>query len=59
MRDISGHQDEELMALGRNFESKVTADEPFIYVEQDTAFRNAEGCMTYLGRRPTRKTDHI
>lgn len=48
-RYIPDHQDPDMMALGEAFESKVTPDEPFEYVEQHSAFCNADGCMTYLG----------
>jgi peptidoglycan/LPS O-acetylase OafA/YrhL len=48
-RYISGYQDDELLALGKEFESKLTANEPFEYVEQRSAFCNSDGCLTYLG----------
>ncbi|WP_316228870.1 acyltransferase family protein [Bradyrhizobium sp. SZCCHNR1070] len=46
---ISGHQDDELLELGNKFESQLKSNEPFEYVEQRSAFCNADGCLTYLG----------
>ncbi|MGJ5130635.1 acyltransferase family protein [Bradyrhizobium oligotrophicum] len=48
-RYIPGHQDNELLALGEKFESRLKSNEPFEYVEQRSAFCNADGCLTYLG----------
>ncbi|HLZ03205.1 MAG TPA: acyltransferase family protein [Bradyrhizobium sp.] len=46
---IPGHQDDELLALGNAFESKLKSNEPFDYVEERSPFCNSDGCLTYLG----------
>ena len=48
-RYISGHQDTELLALGDEFKSKLTPDEPFEYIDQHNVFCTSDGCLTYLG----------
>ncbi|WP_316180358.1 MULTISPECIES: acyltransferase family protein [unclassified Bradyrhizobium] len=46
---ILGHQDDELLELGNKFESQLKSNEPFDFVEQRSAFCNADGCLTYIG----------
>jgi hypothetical protein len=48
-RYIPGHQDDELLAFGKKFQSQLRPDEPFEFVDEMKPFCNEEGCLAYLG----------
>ena len=48
-RYIPGHQDDELLALGYRFESQLSPEEPFEFVNEREPFCNQDGCLTFLG----------